>query len=83
MLPSAWPLHPHQGYARKYRNIQSMFRCGRIYYIFFGTGALPKRRFTLLYIGTNYSNHQVIAAQITVGWERFGKKALTKILAGC
>ena len=38
---------------------------------FFGTGAssLPKRRFTLLFIGINYILHQVIAAQITVGWE--------------
>ena len=40
---------------------------------FFGEGAVPQRRFTPLYIGTNYINHQVIAAQITVGWERFGK----------
>ena len=36
---------------------------------FFGTGASSKKRFALLSIGTNYILHQVIAAQITVGWE--------------
>ena len=59
MLPSAWPLQPHQGYARKYRNIQSngMFMCGRIYYIFFWyRGIVKKEIHTIVYWNKLYSS---------------------------